>query len=109
MADKPPGRVVAQITFGSAKDLPLLYAHQVIVNFTGTEFYATVYATAPEPWTDPKSPPARIEARPLARFAFSPAFWLAFVESAADQARKLDAEGAISAELRAAINGALGK
>jgi hypothetical protein len=96
MAAVPAKRVLANIKFGSAKDLPLLYAHQVLVNFTGPEFYATVYATAPEPWTTVVNPD--VEARPLARFAFSPAFWVAFVQSAAAQITKLQEEGVLSEE-----------
>jgi hypothetical protein len=97
MAAVPPKSIRANIRFGSAKDLPLLYAHQVLVNFTGPEFYATVYATAPEPWTTVLNPD--VEARPLARFAFSPAFWIAFVQSAAAQVTKLEEEGALSEEM----------
>jgi hypothetical protein len=108
VGSKPPERITAKVSFGSAKDLPLLYAHQIVVNFTGTEFYATVYATAPDPWTTEK-PPTEIVAKPLARFAFPPAFWLAFVESATDQAKKLEAEGAFSEELKSAVNRALGR
>lgn len=99
--------ITANIKFAPAKDLPLLHAHQIVVNFTGTEFYATVYVTAPEPWTG-EGPNPDIEARPVARFAFAPSFWLAFVQSAADQASKLEEQGAISPELREQIARLLG-
>lgn len=97
----PQKVIAANITFAPAKDLPLLYAHQALVNFTGTEFYVTVYATAPEPWTG-SGPNPDVEARPLARFAFSPVFWLALVESVSDQANKLEEQGAITPEMRQA-------
>jgi len=98
-----------KVTLGSPKDLPLLYAHQVIVNFTGTEFYVTVYRTAPEPWTAGNAPNADIEGQPLARFAFSPLQWLAVVESCSDQIHKLHQEGNLSDELMASAKKALSK
>jgi hypothetical protein len=97
---EPIKAVKANISFRSPKDLPLLYAHQAVVNFTGHEFYVTVYATAPEPWVTTLDP--NVEAVPLARFAFSPVFWMALVQSVSDQLQSMEEQGAISAEMRAA-------
>jgi len=97
------------ISLGSPKDLPLLFAHQLIVNFTGNEFYVTAYRYAPEPWTGPGGPNPKVEGVPLARFAFSPLGWLACVESITDQIQKLHAEGNLTDEQLAAARKAVGK
>jgi hypothetical protein len=115
MGAPPPGRadkpspINLDISLGSPQDLPLLYAHQLVVNFTGPEFYVTVYRIAPEPWTAGNKPNTKVEGQPLARFAFAPLAWLATVEACADQIRKLHAEGAISDEQLAAVKKALGQ
>jgi hypothetical protein len=104
--DKPK-KIPLKVTLGSPKDLPILYAHQVIVNFTGNEFYVTIYRTAPEPWTAGGAPNPDVEAQPLARFAFAPLMWLAAVEACSDQIRKLHAEGNISDDLLATVKKAM--
>src|SRR5256885_16336307 len=110
MAEEPQeGVVAAPIPFGSPAELPLLYAHQAIINFTGSEFLVTIYRTAPEPWNAGEQLNPNIEAKPLARFAFSPVFWMGIVESASDQMDKLEAQGAITAEMRAAALRMLGR
>jgi hypothetical protein len=106
--EKPRLVVSPKIKFGSTKDLPVLYAHQIVVNFTGNEFYVSVYAFAPEPWSAGELPATEIEARPLARFAFSTLSWLANVESLAVMTQKLEEEGSITAEQRAAAVKMLG-
>jgi len=108
-ADKPEAIIPLRITLASPKDVPLLYAHQLIVNFTGNEFYVTVYRIAPEPWSAGASPSPEVEGLPLARFAFSALGWLANVESLSDQIRKLHAEGNITDEQLAAAKKAIGQ
>ncbi len=107
-ADEPSATPLT-ITLGSPQDLPLLYAHQLVVNFTGNEFYVTVYRIAPEPWTGDNKANPNVDAVPLARFAFSPLGWLASVESFSDQVQRLHAEGHIGADLLAAARKAVGK
>jgi hypothetical protein len=113
MGAPPPGNadksktIKLEVTLGSPKDLPLLYAHQFLVNFTGIEFYVTVYRVAPEPWTAGNTPSAKVEGQPIARFAFSPQAWMASVQSFSDQIDKLHAEGNISDEQLDAVKRAL--
>jgi hypothetical protein len=115
MGAPPPGDpekpklIPLEVSLGSPKDLPLLYAHQLVVNFTGSEFYVTVYRIAPEPWTATTPPNPKADAVPLARFAFAPNAWLANVEACADQIRKLHAEGNITDEQLATVKKALGQ
>jgi len=108
--EKParPAALPFKVSFRSPKELPILYAQQFTVNFTGNEFYVTVYRAAPDPWNAGETPSAEIDAVPLARFALSPLTWLALVESFSDQIRKLQAEGHISAEQVAAAKKAIG-
>lgn len=104
-----PEATPLRITFGSPKDLPLLYANQFIVNFTGNEFYVTIYRATPDPWIAGANPSPEVEAVPIARYAMSPLAWLASVESFSDQIRKLHAERYLSDEQLTAAKKALGQ
>lgn len=89
------------VTLGASQDVPMLYANKVLVNFIGQEFLVTVLAAFPDPWTGtPESPPpSKIEARVLARYAFSIPEWLAATKSFTDQIERLSSEGAINVSL----------
>jgi len=87
-----------ELALGSSRDVPLLYANKVIVNYTGTEFLVTVVSAFPEAWTGtPGSPPPKkVEGKVLARYAFSPPEWIAVVKSVNRQIDRLQAEGAFT-------------
>jgi hypothetical protein len=107
--EKPAQPPVAQpkLSFRSPADLPLLYANQCTVNFTGFEFYVTVYRAAPEPWNAGEPLPSNIDAVPIVRFAVSPLAWLAMVEAFSRQIQQLHADGQISDEHLATARKAL--
>jgi hypothetical protein len=74
--------------------IPILYANQIIVNFTGNEFLVTLAASVPEPWMAGQLPQTKVTARVLGRFAFAIHHWRGTVASIQDQIDKLTEQGA---------------
>lgn len=52
-----------ELTLGPSKDVPMLSANKVIVNFTGDAFLVTMLAAYPEPWTSHLTPRRRSRQR----------------------------------------------
>lgn len=76
-------------------NIPLLYANQLIVNFTGNEFLVTVICAVPEPWVAGEVVNAKVTARVLGRFAVANHHWQQTVASIANQIESLRAQGAL--------------
>lgn len=86
---------VVSVRLGDVKDVPVLHANHITVNFTGFEFYLTVASAVPPPWVGGEQPPSEIEARVLGRFVFSPAAWQEAVRSVSEQMERLNAARAL--------------
>lgn len=74
-------------------EIPILYANQMLVNFTGNEFLITIAATVPEPWVA-GPPQTKVTAQVHGRFAFAIHQWRGTVASIQDQIEKLAEQGA---------------
>lgn len=88
-----------EITTPSARDVPLMYANKVIINYTGTEFLVTIVSAFPEPWVRGQQPPKKVEGKALGRYAFSIPEWVAASKSISDQIERLQAQGAFKLEV----------
>lgn len=75
-------------------DVPVQYANQLVVNYTGFEFYVTVIAAVPEPWRKGEQPSSKMRARVLGRYAFTIQQWGEVAKSIAEQVKNLEAAGA---------------
>ncbi|MFI5387162.1 MAG: hypothetical protein ACHQ50_13710 [Fimbriimonadales bacterium] len=93
--------VEVEVTVGPARDVPLLAANQILVNFTGSEFLVSVLAAYPEPFTGVGSTPVpkKVEAKVLSRYAFGLAQWVTTVRSFEDQLKRMDDEGLLHVEM----------
>lgn len=91
---KKPTMVRLDMKTGSTKDIPVLYANGITVNYLGNEFIATVIAGFPEPWSAGEVPNPNVEGRVIGRFAFSPAAWMLAAASISEQIERLQREGA---------------
>ena len=99
-ATDPTGeRKQVPIVLASARDVPMYYANNAIVNFSQSEFLLTVLAAFPEPWRKKDEVPDKIEARVLGRYAFSVPQWVASVRSFQQQIDRLQKAGAFEVEL----------
>ncbi len=76
-------------------EIPILYANQLIANFTGNEFLIAIAATVPEPWLAGQLPQTKVTAQVHARFAFAIHHWRQAVASLQDQIEKLAEQGAL--------------
>ena len=94
------GKNRVEIKLASARDVPVQYANQVVVNYVNGEFIVTMFVTVPEPWIKGGSPPRVLEAKPIARFVFGVHQWAAAVKSFQDQIANLQVEGAFKLEQR---------
>ncbi len=96
--EKKPLPVAKQLEISLPPDvgeIPILYANQMLVNFTGNEFLVTVAATVPEPWLAGQLPQTKVTAQVHGRFAFAIHHWQQTVESLQDQIEKLAEQGAL--------------
>lgn len=97
---KPPAKwQKVELTVGPSRDVPMLSANNVIVNFTGHQFLLTVLAAFPEPWTrsDPRIT-KKVEARVLARYAFSVSEWVPIAKSIIEQIQRLQEQRVLTIE-----------
>ena len=88
-----PRTVTVQVTIPPTYDMPVLFANQLLANYTGHEFYLTVLATVPEPWQFGQEPSRQVQARVLGRFGITPSHWVEFVESVTKQLAQLREQG----------------
>ena len=90
-----------EIVMASSRDVPVLSANNILVNFMGNgEFLVSVVAAFPEPWLGgPKSPPpTRVEGKVLAKFSMNVVDWVRSVKGIAAQIERLQADGAFKLE-----------
>lgn len=88
-----------EMTLPSVRDIPLLYANKVVINFTGTEFLVTLVSAYPEPWFRGQEPPKKIEGQVLGRYAFNIPEWVAAAKSIGEQIERLEGQGAFKVQV----------